>query len=202
MQKQRNNRRLMSGDPSLDRVLAKQSFAARLSARTGKVSIRMSLRLTRSMRVLAGRLIALAYLFCVLSPGVALAFGNGPEACFDDGIAPMAAAHQGIAHREIASLEMMAQMRADGGQHDHGGLHLHHHHDVAHEDVAAPVGHHDHHGKMPGACCAALCVVGIAVDLPSLTAPTRMASGQVLSGEQSLVSRAPPLLYRPPITLV
>jgi hypothetical protein len=155
----------------------------------------MSLRLTRSMRVLAGQLIALAYLFCVLSPGAALAFGSGPEPCFDEVVAPMVAAHQEIAHHE-----MMAVTQADDGWHDHAGVHMHHH-DVAHEDAAAPASHHDH-GKMPGACCAALCVVGIAVDLPSLTAPTRMATGQVFSGEQSLVGRAPPLLYRPPIALV
>jgi hypothetical protein len=158
----------------------------------------MSLRLTRSLRVLAGRLIALAYLFCVLSPGMALAFGTGPEPCFDEFVAPVANAQQQIAHLEIAHHEMMAQMQAGDGQHDHHGMHTHHH-AAAHED--APAGHHDH-GKMPGACCAALCVVGIAGDLPSLTAPTRMAAGQVFSGEQSLVGRAPPLLYRPPIALV
>jgi hypothetical protein len=163
----------------------------------------MSLRLTRSMRVLAGRLIALAYLFCVLSPGVALAFGNGAEPCFDDVVAPMAVAHQDIAHHETAHHEMMAQVQAEDGRHHHDAMHMHHHDvsDVAHEDAAAPVDHHDH-GKMPGACCAALCVVGIAGDLPTLTAPTRMAAGQVFSGEQSLVGRAPPLLYRPPIALV
>jgi hypothetical protein len=159
----------------------------------------MSLRLTRSMRVLAGRLIALAYLFCVLSPGVALAFGTGAEPCFDEFVTPAAATHQEIAHHETAHHAMMAQMQAGDGRHHHEGMHAHHL-AVAHEDAAAPVDHHDH-GKMPGACCAALCVVGIAVDLPTLTAPTRMAAGQVFSGEQSLVGRAPPLLYRPPIVL-
>jgi hypothetical protein len=160
----------------------------------------MSLRLTRSMRVLVGRLIALAYLFCVLSPGAALAFGNGPEPCFDEVVAPMAAGYQEIAHHEPAHHAMMAQMQAGDGQNDHHGTRMRRHATV-HEDAGAPPGHHDH-GKMPGACCAALCVVGIAVDLPNLTAPTRMAAGQVFSGEQILVGRAPPLLYRPPIALV
>jgi hypothetical protein len=165
----------------------------------------MSLRLTRSMRVLAGRMIVLAYLFCVVSPGVALAFGDGPEPCLDDVVAPVVAMH------EIAHHEMMAQMQADAGRDHHEGMHLDgmqsdvmhidgmHMHHLMH-DAAVP-SHHDH-GKAPGACCAALCVVGIAVDLPTLAAPTQFAAGRVYSGDQSLVGRAPPLLYRPPIALV
>ena len=152
----------------------------------------MSLRLTRSMRVLAGRMIVLAYLFCVVSPGIALAFGDGPEPCLDDVVVPLV-----VMQHEFAHHEMMAQMQADDGQQHHDGMHLHH---LVHE-AAAPVDHHNH-GKTQGACCAALCVVGIAVDLPTLSAPTQFAAGRVYSGDQSLVGRAPPLLYRPPIALV
>lgn len=167
----------------------------------------MSLRLTRPMRVLAGRMIVLAYLFCVLSPGIALAFGDGPEPCLDEVVVPLVAMHH-----EFARHEMMAQMQADGARQHHAGMHVDgmpsnmmhidgtHMHHLMH-DGTAPSGHHDH-GKTQGACCAALCVVGIAGDLPTLSAPTQFAAGRVYSGDQSLVGRAPPLLYRPPIALV
>jgi hypothetical protein len=62
------------------------------------------------MRVMAGQLIVLAYLFCVLSPGVALALGNGPEPCFGEVVAPLGAPHQEIADHAISHLQMMAQM--------------------------------------------------------------------------------------------
>src|SRR4051812_42477888 len=44
----------------------------------------MLLRLTRSMRIRVGRIIALAYLFCVLAPAASLAWGNGPAPCLDE----------------------------------------------------------------------------------------------------------------------
>ena len=38
------------------------------------------------MRIRVGRIIALAYLFCVLAPAAALAWGSGPAPCLDDAI--------------------------------------------------------------------------------------------------------------------
>ena len=46
----------------------------------------MLLRLTRSMRIRVGRIIALAYLFCVLAPAASLAWGSGPAPCLDDAL--------------------------------------------------------------------------------------------------------------------
>lgn len=58
----------------------------------------MSLGLTRKLRVSAGRLLVLAYLFCVLSPGVALAFARGAAPCFDDGMVAVAVSHHPAQH--------------------------------------------------------------------------------------------------------
>lgn len=153
----------------------------------------MSLAMTRRMRFLAGRLVVLAYLFCVVSPSFAMALGNVEEPCFD--VVPVAVHHAMAAH-DVMSHEVMGHLDADHALHHHDGRYAH---DRA--DQPLPADHHDG-GKMPGPCCATLCVVGIAADLPGLSAPLRPTAERVTQGDQSLVGRAPPLLYRPPIVLV
>ena len=158
----------------------------------------MSLAMTRRMRFLAGRLVVLAYLFCVLSPSFAMALGSVEEPCFD--VVPVAVHHAMAAHdvmsHDMMSHDMMSHLDASHALHHHDGMDAH---DRA--DQPMPAEHHDG-GKMPGPCCATLCVVGIAADLPGLSAPLTPAAERVTQGDQSLVGRAPPLLYRPPIVLV
>lgn len=71
---------------------------------------------------------------------------------------------------------------------------MHHHADT-------PAHSGDHHGKMAGPCCAVLCVVGIARDLPEFAAPLRWVTARLAAGETALAGRMPPLLDRPPIVL-
>jgi hypothetical protein len=144
-------------------------------------------RLTRRVRVTAGWLIALAYLFCVVAPGAALALGRGPVPCFaeDFSAAVVAEAHDSGA---------MTHMHPDGPGHDHMAMHTHHH--GGSDDQPA----HRHDGKsLPGPCCAMLCVVAIPADLPAVGEPAQPTASRIAEADFSVPGRTPPLLYRPPI---
>jgi hypothetical protein len=147
----------------------------------------MLLQLTRSMRIRVGRIIALAYLFCVLAPAASLAWGSGPAPCLDDVLlADLVPAH----HQVVASHSH------DGNvTHDHAGMHAHH--QTAAQDAPAPH-HHDGKGKV-GPCCAMMCVSALPADLPSFAKPLQPISACTPEIVASLHSEAPPLLYRPPI---
>ncbi|WP_316163771.1 hypothetical protein [Bradyrhizobium sp. SZCCHNRI20481] len=155
----------------------------------------MSLGLTRKMLMVAGRLLVLAYLVCVLSPGVALALGDGVAPCFDETVVAVAATHHDAAHHEMI-LAAMPQVET---------AHAHHHdHPVADAGMQAPApapSHHDH-SKMPGPCCAMMCAVGLAAALPAVTLPASFAATSVTPRDEGLPGRTPPRLYRPPIVLV
>ncbi|GLR88396.1 hypothetical protein [Bradyrhizobium iriomotense] len=136
------------------------------------------------MRIRVGRFVALAYLFCVLAPAAALAWGSGPAPCLGDDLQTVALAHQ---HGE-------SHMHADGG-HDHAAAHAHH--QTAAQD--APARHH-HDGKgAPGPCCAMMCASALPAALPDVAKPVQPTSACAPEIAVSLHSEAPPLLYRPPI---
>jgi hypothetical protein len=142
----------------------------------------MLLRLTRSIRVKVGWLVAMAYLLCVLAPGAALAFGIGPAPCFGEGL-------------PVALVSSPPQVHA-GGAHDHGGMHMHH----QAADASGEPHKHDHHGTAsPGPCCAMLCVTALPADLPTIAKPSQPVSLCASEVYVGLPGQAPPLLYRPPI---
>lgn len=144
----------------------------------------MLLRLTRSMRIRVGRIIALAYLFCVLAPAAALAWGSGPAPCLDDALlADLVPVHH----------QMQAGHVHDGVSHDHAGMHAHHQ-TAAHD---APAQHH--HGGKTGPCCAMMCVSALPADLPGVAKPLQPISACAPEIVVSLHSAAPPQHYRPPI---
>ncbi|WP_426611034.1 hypothetical protein [Bradyrhizobium sp. McL0616] len=144
-------------------------------------------QLTRSMRIRVGRLIALAYLFCVLAPAASLAWGSGPAPCLDDALlADLVPVH----HQVVAN-----HTHDSSVAHDHAGTQAHH--QTAAQDTPAPH-HHDGKGKV-GPCCAMMCVSALPADLPSVAKPLQPISACAPEIVASLHSEAPPLLYRPPI---
>lgn len=146
----------------------------------------MLLRLTRPLRIRVGRIIALAYLFCVLAPAASLAWGNGAAPCLDDGrlADPVPVHHQ-----------MQAGHMHDGTSHGHTEPHAHH--QAADKDVPAQ---HRHGGDATvGPCCAMMCVSALPADLPIVTTPVQPMSACAPEIVASLHSAAPPLHYRPPI---
>jgi hypothetical protein len=88
--------------------------------------------------VRAGCSIILAYLFCVLAPSFALAFG-APFPCLTDEVQPAAAAHAHAASMQMAHAEGVAH---DHAAHDHGGMHMH-----RAAGAAEPDAKHSHDGK-------------------------------------------------------
>ena len=139
------------------------------------------------MRIRVGRLIALAYLFCVLAPAASLAWGQGPAPCLDNDVL---LANIVPAHHQI-------QTSHAHGDHSHHDAGAHPHQETAAQD--APVTHH-HDGKgTPGPCCAMMCVSALPADLPSVAKPLQPISACSPEIVASLHSAAPPLHYRPPI---
>lgn len=141
----------------------------------------MLARLKRSGRMKAGRLLALLYLFCVVAPGAALAFGTSPGPCFDDPVVAAVRVH-------------------DDARQDHDAAH-HHLAVEGHGDVSdfAGGGSH-HHGKSgPGACCAILCLSAMPTVLPNVENPDPPVSTYASVTALLLHAEAPALLYRPPI---
>jgi hypothetical protein len=149
----------------------------------------MSLRLARRIRVTAGWLVALAYLFCVATPGLVLALGNGPAPCLTDEMVPVAGASM--------QDDQVPMMRMDG---DEPSEHHHKHHMHRHAgDADNAVQHHHKGGALPGPCCAMMCVSAIPADLPAIVAPSQPISLCVIEADRGAPDNAPPLLYRPPI---
>ena len=131
--------------------------------------------------MVAGRLAALVYLFCVLAPGAALALGSGPTPCFDDEIPAARAA--------------MTYQHAGTMLDKHGGAHA-----DRKTDASGTPAKHTHHGKDAlGPCCALMCVSAIPAELVSFVTPSLPVSICVSEAYRSLYSEAPPQLYRPPI---
>ncbi|WP_245350581.1 hypothetical protein [Bradyrhizobium sp. UFLA03-84] len=150
------------------------------------------MRLNRSGRVRAGCSIILAYLFCVLAPSVALAFG-APFPCLTDEVQPAVAAHLHEASPPMAHAEGVAH---DHATHDHGGMHVQHA-----ADAAASHAKHSHDGKgSPGPCCTLMCVSALPADLPLVAGPLHPIATRLAEARQILHSQAPARLYRPPIT--
>jgi len=138
------------------------------------------------MRIKVGRFIALAYLFCVLAPAAALAWGSGPAPCLDETL--------------LADLVPVHHQTAAGHAHDglsHGHAAAHAHHQSAAQDTPAP---HHHGGKdTAGPCCAMMCVSALPADFPAVAKPAAPVSTCAPEIVASLHSAAPPPHYRPPI---
>jgi hypothetical protein len=138
------------------------------------------------MRIRVGRIIAFAYLFCVLAPAASLAWGSGPAPCLDGAV---------LANPVPAHHQMAAGHVHDGMSHDHVGTHSHH--QAAAQDAPAS---HRHGGKgTVGACCGMMCVSALPADLPAVAKPLLPVSACAPEIVASLHSASPPLHYRPPI---
>jgi hypothetical protein len=164
----------------------------------------MFVRLTKPVRAKAGWFAALLYLFCMLAPGVALAFGDAAS-CLTAEVQPTATTPMPAAH-----------VHAAGASHWHGEAHQHHadtgnatpeHAKSEHgksEHAKPEHAKHQHDGQQDGKashgpCCTLLCLSAIAADLPAIAKPAPSISAAISENFQRLPGKAPPLLYRPPI---
>ncbi len=155
-------------------------------------------RLTRTKRLLAGRILALAYMVCVLAP-VSLGSSNGALAapCLTDPDHAVGLAH---VHKTATGT----------GQHVHHGLdgHTDHKKTSDHDGVSAgtqvadtqlPSQSGNGH-KMPGACCSVFCVSALPASVTEIVAPSAPTSFCALEIHRDVANHFPPTLYRPPIS--
>lgn len=147
--------------------------------------------LTRTGRLTAARLLALAYLLCVLAPAVSFAFAGAarPAPCLNE------AKHgRGIVHEHAAG----------AAQHVHADGHSHHHSEEAEgtEDAAEaqPISPAEDYRKSAGGqCCGIACVSALPATLTDVVRPDTPRSICVSATFRAIADNTPPQHYRPPI---
>lgn len=156
----------------------------------------MLVRLTKAGRIKAGRLLALVYMFCVLTPSLAFAFSDGPLAapCLTEN-------EQGFG---------IFQVHEERAVHSHLDGHAHHHADVAVSSLSdarehfvtgsAPngTGPAEHHQKSGGTCCGMVCVTALPAFIIDLSVPSAPASRCAAETYRRLADDPLPTPYRPP----
>lgn len=161
----------------------------------------MLARLTRSKRLRAGRLLTILYLFCVLAPGVSLAFAENRRAahCFTDGDHRLDTVH--VPH---CSNDVMLDVREAGAVHanspepirlsklsddDEGKTIV---------DASAPASH-SHEASGPQ-CCGVLCLSALPVAVFGIVEPPVPSFVCNSENYRNVADNAPSRLYRPPIS--
>lgn len=156
----------------------------------------MLVRLTKATRLKAGRLVALAYLLCVLAPSATFAFGDGARAapCLTENEHGRGAIH---VHEHAVSAH------ADGHDHTHAveASHVHNVVAAAVDVVESPLDNAagDHH-KSGGQCCGLMCVTALPTVIAEFEGPAAPKSLRVSATYRNFADGAPPRHYRPPIS--
>lgn len=152
-------------------------------------------RLTRARRLMAGRLLALAYLFCVLAPAMSFAFADGARA------APCLTGNEhGEGIVRVHQHGVVAQhVHEDGPPHDHspalapeGGRSA----AAAADSEPLPL---DHHKSSGGQCCGMMCVTALPATMTEFVRPIAPRSICLSTDYRAVADNTPPQLYRPPI---
>jgi hypothetical protein len=139
--------------------------------------------LTRTIRRRVGRVLALAYLACVIMPPVALAFADGAVAahCLTDD------------HHMTAAVPAAVHVHADGSTHHHAAPH----------ERGSPQRQSDKPGKAhPANCCGLFCVTATTTEIGVQIAPP--PRGRMLAPvlQAAIAGHGPDRIDRPPIILV
>ncbi len=145
---------------------------------------------------MAGRLLALAYLFCILSPAMSLAFADGTRAalCLIENEQGMGIVHvHGVVTQHV---------HEDGRTHDHSSP----------AAASAAVGERaaaaaadsdslplDHHKSSSGQCCGMVCVSALPATVVEFVRPIAPRSICLFTDYRAVADNGPPQLYRPPI---
>lgn len=155
----------------------------------------MLVRLTRTKRLRAGWLIALAYLLCVLAPTISYALPglHTPAPCLTDvnHVPGMVHVHSGPQH-----------VHKDGGIHDHAAAQGH----FAADDRS--MSETSDSSSVPekaadlsdGQCCGLICVTALPATVIDIMKPSALPVLCEAEGSRDVADNAPPRLYRPPIS--
>lgn len=155
----------------------------------------MLVGLTRTQRKRAGWLVALAYLFCVLAPTIALALPghHTPPHCLtgDNHVPGMVHVHD----------EGVMLAHEDGHAHHQAGVQV----DLAasHDAKTAVPKNDTDPAKAPqsmdGKCCGLMCVTALPATSIAVARPLVPKAVRVFDNYRKLADNAPARLYRPPI---
>lgn len=160
----------------------------------GEICVAMLVRLTKANRFKAAWLIALAYMLCVLAPGVSSAFAF----C----ALPTTAAHLASddhGHGDAPHAHM-------DGQHEHlrAAMHADHAHHQGEAKVVAAVDHaapqHDHSGMSGASCCGVICMIAVPAPVMELAKPSAVTTACESPACRDFADTVPPQHYRPPIS--
>jgi len=156
----------------------------------------MFVRLTRAKRLRAGRLVALAYMLCVLAPTLSFALpgSHAVSPCLTD------ANHvPGMMHVHAES--PTAHLHADGHTHDHAIAHSHASDGVASIKVSTPPEQTPSKGShsSDGQCCGLMCLSALPATLIEIVTPSVPTASQEAEGYLEVADKGPARLYRPPI---
>lgn len=161
----------------------------------------MLARLTRPKRLRAGWLLTTLYLFCVLVPGVSLAFAEnrGAPHCFTDGDHGLGTVHvQHCSNDVMLDVHEAVAVHANSAEQirltklsddDEGKTIV---------DASAPASH-SHEAPGPQ-CCGVLCLSALPAAVFSIVEPPVLTSVCNSENYRNVADNAPPRLYRPPIS--
>ena len=153
----------------------------------------MLVRLTRTKRLKAGWLIAMAYLLCVLAPTISYALPgvHAPARCLiDQNHVP------GMVH-----VHSEQHVHQDGRIHDHAAAQSNSAGDDHSMSVASDA-------KVPekaphstgGQCCGLMCVTAIPATVGDIVKPSAPTALCEVESYRNFADKAPSRLYRPPIS--
>lgn len=161
----------------------------------------MLTRLTKARRLLAGRVVALAYMLCVLMPAMSFAFADGALAapCLTDPDHAM-----GIIHVHETPADTVQHVQRDA--HDHVD-----HANAAHHDDMGGLGKRsaearfpphsgDGHKALGAQCCGMVCITAMSASVSEFEPPSARTSRFTLEVYRSVAGKSPPIHYRPPIS--
>lgn len=158
----------------------------------------MLVSLTRTQRLRAGWLVALAYLFCVLAPTISFALpgGHAIPYCLTDDDAP------GVVH--VHDEGLVQHVHKDGHVHDHSGVQSSADASSTHDMKPVALNEGSVPAKAPhssdGKCCGLMCVTALPATLVNVAKPSTPKALCEAERYRKLTDNAPPQRYRPPIS--
>lgn len=159
----------------------------------------MLVRLTRTQRLRAGWLIALAYLLCVLAPTISYALPgeHSIAPCLTDDNHVLGMVH---VHNEMPT----KHVHNDGQIHEHSAPHSHANSDNDHGSMSITIDGKSAPEEAPhsadGQCCGLMCVSALPVNLIDIVTPAVPMAVCEAEGYRKVTDNAPSRLYRPPIS--
>ena len=155
----------------------------------------MLVRLTRTRRLRAGWLIALAYLLCVLAPTISYALPglHSPARCLTD---------ENHVHGMVHVHSEPQHVHADGHTHDHDaaqGLAAGDDDSMSMTSDSVSVPEKAKHSS-DGQCCGLMCVIAIPASVGDIVKPAAPTAICEAEGYRNVADNAPSRLYRPPIS--